>query len=74
MFQRDKKNKNPGVYSIHINQSCLGLYFRKKVEGVRGGRQRVKEGGGQAVSRIGEAYQCDAHLSRRLPPLPVSPG
>lgn len=54
----------PGVYSTHIVPSYLGLYlgFRKKVEGVRGARQRTRikmgsdggeGGGGQRVAEVG---------------------
>lgn len=44
MFQKDEVKLIPGVYSTPITPSYLGLYlgFRKKVEGVRGGRLRTR--------------------------------
>lgn len=65
----------PEVYSTHITPSYLGLCFRKKVEGVRGGRQRTRikmgsdegekagrEEGRQWAVELREAYWRDAHL------------
>lgn len=48
MFKRMRKTI-PGIYSTCITPSHLGVGFRKEVEGVRGGRQRIRmrSGGGK---------------------------